>query len=166
MELFDKKGFDTMITNEKALELLKDAGVLLEGHFLLTSGRHSNRYLQCAKIFKDEHPEDEVIFVTNDLICRHIASMYFTTEKVVEEEYDYDGYKEVFLDEDGMTEFYSNPEANLYDLHINEYLLVHNTDGECVDRLCWTGNGYRHLSYNSFNSRWFGDVKPMKGDVY
>ena len=30
-----------MITNEKAMELLKEAGVLLEGHFLLTSGRHS-----------------------------------------------------------------------------------------------------------------------------
>lgn len=124
------------------------------------------KIIACARHFAATHPEDEVIFVTNDLICRHIASMYFTTEKVVEEEYDYDGYKEVFLDEDGMTEFYSNPEANLYDLHINEYLLVHNTDGECVDRLCWTGNGYRHLSYNSFNSRWFGDVKPMKGDVY
>ena len=124
------------------------------------------KIIACARHFAATHPEDEVIFVTNDLICRHIASMYFTTEKVVEEEYDYDGYKEVFLDEDRMTEFYSNPEANLYDLHINEYLLVHNTDGECVDRLCWTGNGYRHLSYNSFNSRWFGDVKPMKGDVY
>ena len=124
------------------------------------------KIIACARHFAATHPEDEVIFVTNDLICRHIASMYFTTEKVVEEEYDYDGYKEVFLDEDGMTEFYSNPEANLYDLHINEYLLVHNTDGECVDRLCWTGEGYRHLSYNNFNSRWFGDVKPMKGDIY
>ena len=38
----------------------------------------------------DLHRDDEVIFVTNDLICRHIASMYFTTEKVVEEEYDYE----------------------------------------------------------------------------
>ena len=65
-----------------------------------------------------------------------------------------------------MEEFYSNPDKNLYDLHINEYLLVHNTDGECVDRLCWTGEGYRHLSYNNFNSRWFGDIKPMKGDIY
>lgn len=34
-------------------ELLKKAGVLLEGHFALTSGRHSGKYLQCAKIFQD-----------------------------------------------------------------------------------------------------------------
>ena len=44
-----------MITEERVLEILKEAGVLLEGHFLLTSGRHSNRYLQCAKIFR--HPK-------------------------------------------------------------------------------------------------------------
>ncbi|MCL2415903.1 MAG: orotate phosphoribosyltransferase [Defluviitaleaceae bacterium] len=32
-------------------EILKDSGVLLtNGHFLLTSGRHSAEYMQCAKI--------------------------------------------------------------------------------------------------------------------
>jgi predicted ribonuclease YlaK len=124
------------------------------------------KIISCARHFAATHPEDEVIFVTNDLICRHIASMYFTTEKIEEEEYDYEGYKEVYLNDDEMTEFYTNQDKNLYDLHINEYLLVYNTDGECVDRLCWTGDGYRHLSYTNFNSRWFGEVKPMKGDVY
>ncbi len=33
---------------ERALELLRSTGALLEGHFLLTSGNHSNRYVQCA----------------------------------------------------------------------------------------------------------------------
>ena len=42
-----------MLTREKILEIFKEAGVLLEGHFLLTSGRHSNRYLQCAKLFRN-----------------------------------------------------------------------------------------------------------------
>ena len=124
------------------------------------------KIIACARYFASIHPSDEIIFVTNDLICRHIASMFFKVEKITEETYDYDGYKEVFLNETEMTEFYSNPEANPYNLYINEYLLVHNSEGECVDRLCWTGEGYRHLSYNNFNSRWFGDIKPMKGDVY
>jgi orotate phosphoribosyltransferase len=31
--------------------ILKRNGVLLEGHFLLTSGRHSDKYMQCANIF-------------------------------------------------------------------------------------------------------------------
>jgi orotate phosphoribosyltransferase len=32
----------------KATKLLKSAGALLEGHFLLTSGNHSDTYIQCA----------------------------------------------------------------------------------------------------------------------
>lgn len=49
-----------MITNERVLEVLKEAGVLLEGHFLLTSGRHSNKYLQCAKIFRNTKYSEEL----------------------------------------------------------------------------------------------------------
>ncbi|MDR1248532.1 MAG: orotate phosphoribosyltransferase [Treponema sp.] len=35
-----------------AIALLKDSGALLEGHFLLSSGRHSNRYFQCARLLQ------------------------------------------------------------------------------------------------------------------
>ncbi len=41
-----------MVTDERVVEILKEAGVLQEGHFRLTSGRHSGKYLQCAKIFQ------------------------------------------------------------------------------------------------------------------
>ncbi len=41
------------MTKEQAFAILKEAGVLMEGHFRLTSGRHSNKYLQCAKIFRN-----------------------------------------------------------------------------------------------------------------
>ncbi len=41
------------MTNNEIIEMLKEAEVLLEGHFLLTSGRHSDKYMQCAKIFQD-----------------------------------------------------------------------------------------------------------------
>ncbi|WP_243342626.1 orotate phosphoribosyltransferase [Anaerococcus sp. AGMB09787] len=40
---------------DKTVELLKKSDALLEGHFLLSSGKHSNRYIQCAKLI--EHPE-------------------------------------------------------------------------------------------------------------
>ncbi len=42
-----------MLTQEQILTIMKEAGVLLEGHFRLTSGRHSNKYLQCARIFRN-----------------------------------------------------------------------------------------------------------------
>lgn len=125
------------------------------------------KIIATARQFAAAHPEDEVIFVSNDLLCRHLASLYLPVEKVEEEDYEYDGYKEVYLDENEMAEFYSNPTTNLYDLFINQYLLVFDKNsGECVDRLCWTGEEYRHLNYTNFNSKWFGDVKPMKGDIY
>jgi orotate phosphoribosyltransferase len=38
---------------EQAIQILKDTGVMQEGHFLLTSGRHSDKYMQCAKLFID-----------------------------------------------------------------------------------------------------------------
>ena len=44
-----------MITNERVEEILREINVLQEGHFLLTSGRHSNQYMQCARIL--EYPE-------------------------------------------------------------------------------------------------------------
>jgi orotate phosphoribosyltransferase len=34
-------------------QIYKDSGALLEGHFLLSSGNHSNRYLQSAKVLED-----------------------------------------------------------------------------------------------------------------
>jgi orotidine-5'-phosphate decarboxylase len=35
--------------------MLRDSGAFLEGHFVLTSGLHSNRYVQCAKFL--QHPQ-------------------------------------------------------------------------------------------------------------
>jgi len=37
---------------ENVIELLKKSGAMLEGHFLLSSGRHSNQYFQCAKLLQ------------------------------------------------------------------------------------------------------------------
>ena len=38
---------------EDVLELFREAGALLEGHFLLSSGLHSTMYLQCARVLMD-----------------------------------------------------------------------------------------------------------------
>jgi orotate phosphoribosyltransferase len=39
--------------NEGLLSLFRERGALLEGHFVLTSGLHSPRYLQCARVLMD-----------------------------------------------------------------------------------------------------------------
>lgn len=42
-----------MLTQEAALQEFRDAGALLEGHFILTSGYHSSAYLQCARVLME-----------------------------------------------------------------------------------------------------------------
>jgi orotate phosphoribosyltransferase len=37
----------------EVLQEFRDAGALLEGHFILSSGLHSGRYLQCARVLMD-----------------------------------------------------------------------------------------------------------------
>ena len=49
---------------ERIIEILKESGALLEGHFLLSSGKHSNRYVQCAKVLRFPDKAEEVLKVT------------------------------------------------------------------------------------------------------
>ena len=42
-----------MLTQEQALECYRKTGAILKGHFKLTSGRHSDTYMQSAKLFID-----------------------------------------------------------------------------------------------------------------
>lgn len=43
------------------LEALKETGALLEGHFLLSSGKHSEKYIQCAKLLQYPKIGEKVI---------------------------------------------------------------------------------------------------------
>lgn len=49
-----------MLNKERVIEIFKETEVLLEGHFLLTSGRHSNQYMQCAKILQYPNYTEEI----------------------------------------------------------------------------------------------------------
>jgi orotate phosphoribosyltransferase len=54
-----------MLTHEEVLGEFRAAGALLEGHFILSSGLHSPRYLQCARVLMDP--------VRSERLCREIA---------------------------------------------------------------------------------------------
>jgi orotate phosphoribosyltransferase len=41
------------MTEPEVLQALRDADAVLSGHFQLTSGRHSDTYVQCARILED-----------------------------------------------------------------------------------------------------------------
>lgn len=45
---------------EKTIELLKKSNALLGGHFILSSGKHSDKYVQCAKLIQNPKYCEEV----------------------------------------------------------------------------------------------------------
>ena len=54
-----------MLSYNESLKILKEANALLEGHFILSSGLHSNQYIQCAKLLS--YPKYA------QLICRSLV---------------------------------------------------------------------------------------------
>ena len=69
------------------------------------------RILACALWADRNFAPDDITFITNDLSLSNIANLYFGNDSIdyiVPKEDDYRGYKEVYLDETQMVEFYSN----------------------------------------------------------
>ena len=44
-----------MLSHKKSLNILKKTKALLDGHFVLSSGLHSSKYIQCAKLLSYPH---------------------------------------------------------------------------------------------------------------
>ena len=55
-----------MLSPKKSLDILKKTNALLEGHFVLSSGLHSSKYIQCARLLSYPHLADK--------ICRSLAN--------------------------------------------------------------------------------------------
>ena len=49
-----------MLSHDEVLGEFRAAGALLEGHFILSSGLHSPRYLQCARVLMDPKRADRL----------------------------------------------------------------------------------------------------------
>ncbi len=63
------------MTQQEALELFKKTEALLEGHFQLTSGLHSNQYFQCAKVL--QYPQ------YTEKLCQWLANQIQTQFKEI-----------------------------------------------------------------------------------
>ena len=49
-----------MLSHKKSLDILKKTNALLEGHFVLSSGLHSPKYIQCAKLLSFPNLANEI----------------------------------------------------------------------------------------------------------
>lgn len=54
------------LTENHALNIFRETGALLTGHFLLTSGRHSDKYFQCAKVLQYPDYTEKVCSVISE----------------------------------------------------------------------------------------------------
>ena len=54
-----------MLSHKKSLDILRKTNALLEGHFVLSSGLHSSKYIQCAKLLS--FPKKA------EIICKSLA---------------------------------------------------------------------------------------------
>ena len=61
------------MTQDEVLNEFRAAGALLEGHFILSSGLHSNRYLQCARVLMDPQRASRLCAVLAEQV-RHMVS--------------------------------------------------------------------------------------------
>ena len=55
-----------MLSLKKSLNILRKTNALLDGHFVLSSGLHSSKYIQCAKLLSFPHKAEK--------ICKSLAS--------------------------------------------------------------------------------------------
>jgi len=65
-----------MLSLEESLKILKKTEALIEGHFILSSGLHSSKYVQCAQLMSKPHMASQ--------ICKSLA------EKIKKEFIDFD----------------------------------------------------------------------------
>ena len=154
IDKFEIQNFNTKILRpiiEKNLEISNDTKILA-----------------CAIEYDRVCHPDETVFITNDLALKQFANLFFgedSIESVQEEEDNYDGYVYITMNDEELSNFYSDLTNNTCGILTNQYLVIKNSAGEIVDKLCWTGDHYRHITYGNLNSVHFGNVKPLKNDI-
>lgn len=122
-----------------------------------------NIILASAYIF---NKNENIIVVSDDINVKFISRNIFNllTKGIDElnlvEGEEYTGYKEVNMTDDEMSYFYSNINKNIYNLLINQYLVIKNKDDEIVDNRRWDGETHKAMSYKQINSDFTGRVKP------
>ena len=153
-KLFDKyNNYKVSIINyNEAIDELKSLGLKETPDNLIM--------LSALNCIKDG---EEIVFITDDICCKNIARDVFglTVESISKNENDdYKGFTEVELNEEEMAYFYSHLQDNIYDVLVNEYLVIKNELGEVVDKLKWDGETHVNISYKNIDNTFVGKVKP------
>lgn len=124
-----------------------------------------SRICVSAKHYNDN--VEPVVFITNDISCRNIASNILKLDvewPAENKKFDYTGFKEITMDDESMAFFYEHQKENNYDLLVNEYLIIKNQNGEVVDTYRWSGEEFVPLYKKQIKSVYFDKLKAK--DIY
>ena len=112
----------------------------------------------------DYNKLNEIIFITNDLSLKAIAHLFLNNtmiSSIQENDDEYSGYIEYNFSNEQMEEFYSNLNNNYLSININEYIVIKDLENQIIDKRVWDGSSYRPISYEIFDSKQFGRIKPI-----
>ena len=70
------------------------------------------------------------------------------------------GFREVSLTDSELAAFYERRTEENFGCLTNEYLILHNTEGELVDQLRYTGEGFVEVPFRVVKSAYLGKIKP------
>ena len=73
---------------------------------------------------------------------------------------DYTGYKFWQLNEEEMADWYSGKLPAPTELHVNEYLIIQDSDGVMVDKYCLRKDGLKKVLYSYIKNSYCGTIKP------
>ena len=139
------------IINEKLIEITPDSKIVA-----------------CCSFIQNLIPCDQqLVFCTNDIACKMIASKIFglEVESVGENKLDeYKGFIEKSLSEEEMAYFYEHISENIYGLFINQYLILKDGKDEIVDAYRWNGAQHELLFKRNIQSLYFDKLKSK--DIY
>lgn len=119
------------------------------------------RIIRCAEYAKDELGYKNLVFYTNDLLCKRIAKEYFklNVDGVSEGESQiYKGYRLIRGTTKEINEFMSDMDYTGW--NVNEYLIIENSDDGSVKEMRFDGETFVALKLPS--SRYIKAKNPLQ----
>lgn len=156
--LLDEKynEYKVRITDESVFDVIKEFSLQATPDTII---------LASAYIWNKE--VEPIIFVSDDINVKCLAREVFgfitkgvNEINIVKRTDEYKGYQEIKLNDDDMSDFYTNINENKYDCLLNEYLIIKNESDEIVDYRRWNGQTHVALNYKQINSKFVGKIKP------
>ena len=125
-------------------------------------GIMDNKIISLLKVLYEK--DNNTIAYSNDMLFRaKCDSLNITCKQYEPTDYDdekYTGYTILDMSEYELANWYeSETKANLWNLNINEYLLL-KVNNSIVDKQRWTQQGFKSIVKKDFKSMMFGNLKP------